>query len=225
MKNYIVSIFLSLLIIVSFAYTQPQPFFDPNHDNFTNLSNDTHTQYALLAGRSGGQSLIGGTASSESLDLSSTSNATKGEVTVNDEGADQNFRVEGDTTSDLIFADAGTDRVGIGTNIPNSTFKIDGSFAQEVRLVSTTPITAGDETVILADPTSASIIVNLPTAVGIAGRRYSISKVVASANSVTIEPDGSETLNGNPNNIMSSTFEGRNIVSDGSNWIILSRLN
>lgn len=37
-----------------------------------------HTQFALLAGRAGGQSLIGGTAASNSLTFESTSNVTKG---------------------------------------------------------------------------------------------------------------------------------------------------
>jgi hypothetical protein len=41
-----------------------------------------HTQFALLAGRAGGQALIGGTAAGESLDLESTSNASKGYVQV-----------------------------------------------------------------------------------------------------------------------------------------------
>lgn len=41
---------------------------------------DPHTQYALLAGRSGGQTLIGGTAASNNLVLTSTSHATKGVV-------------------------------------------------------------------------------------------------------------------------------------------------
>ena len=35
------------------------------------------TQYALLAGRSGGQSLTSGTGSGDDLTLSSTANATK----------------------------------------------------------------------------------------------------------------------------------------------------
>ena len=43
-----------------------------------------HTQFALLAGRAGGQSLIGGTASGENLDLESTSNATKGFIQFKD---------------------------------------------------------------------------------------------------------------------------------------------
>jgi hypothetical protein len=39
-----------------------------------------HTQFALLAGRAGGQDLVGGTAASNNLTLESTSNATKGSV-------------------------------------------------------------------------------------------------------------------------------------------------
>lgn len=44
-----------------------------------------HTQFALLAGRAGGQSLIGGTAASEDLVLESTANATKGFIKIKDD--------------------------------------------------------------------------------------------------------------------------------------------
>lgn len=40
------------------------------------------------------------------------------EVVVNDTGVDFDFRVEGDTDANLLFVDAGTDRVGIGTSSP-----------------------------------------------------------------------------------------------------------
>lgn len=46
------------------------------------LGDDDHTQYALLAGRAGGQTLKGGTAASENLTLNSTSHATKGSIVV-----------------------------------------------------------------------------------------------------------------------------------------------
>ena len=46
----------------------------------TGLSDDDHTQYALLAGRSGGQTLHGGTGASDNLTFQSTSNATKGNI-------------------------------------------------------------------------------------------------------------------------------------------------
>lgn len=51
------------------------------HSSLTGLTaGDDHTQYALLAGRSGGQTIIGGTGSGDDLYLVSTSNATKGTV-------------------------------------------------------------------------------------------------------------------------------------------------
>src|SRR3990167_9227263 len=44
----------------------------------TGLADDDHTQYALLAGRSAGQILTGGTAASDDLTIKFTSNGTKG---------------------------------------------------------------------------------------------------------------------------------------------------
>lgn len=209
------------------------------------IATEAETAYALLAGRSGGQTLIGGTASGNDLTLQSTSNATKGKilfgtsaydevnnrlgigntspqvdleisatanptlrlsegssttsysyiqdtsatalsiskvsasgnalidvdpqpsdgtgdanfrffrstnttganrfqifkgdgtasvdhsigsdgVIFNQDGADIDFRVEGDTNANLFFVDASTDRVGIGTASPGSTLDVNG---------------------------------------------------------------------------------------------------
>ena len=46
------------------------------------------------------------------------------QVVVNESGSNVDFRVEGDTDTHLIFADASTDRVGIGTSSPNSLLHI-----------------------------------------------------------------------------------------------------
>src|SRR3990167_8048868 len=46
-----------------------------DHDLLTGLIDDDHTQYALLAGRSSGQTLIGGTGTTDDLILRSTSGA------------------------------------------------------------------------------------------------------------------------------------------------------
>lgn len=52
-------------------------------------------------------------------------------VTINDSGADKDFRVEGDTDANLLFTDASTDRVGVGTNTPTAKFTVVGD--QHVR--------------------------------------------------------------------------------------------
>jgi hypothetical protein len=50
------------------------------HDLLAGLTDDDHTIYALLAGRTGGQTLTGGIAASNNLVLRSTSHGTKGQV-------------------------------------------------------------------------------------------------------------------------------------------------
>jgi len=59
------------------------------------------TAYALLAGRSGGQTLIGGTAASNNLTLQSTSNATRGDVIIGDP-----LLLSGASASRLLATDA-----------------------------------------------------------------------------------------------------------------------
>jgi hypothetical protein len=58
--------------------------------------------------------------------VSATTLNTSGQVVFNDAGADVDFRVEGDTVANLLFVDASTDRVGIGTDTPTQTLSLDG---------------------------------------------------------------------------------------------------
>lgn len=49
-----------------------------------------------------------------------------GTVTINESGADKDFRVEGDTDTHLLFTDASANRVGISTNVPEVTLHVEG---------------------------------------------------------------------------------------------------
>lgn len=73
--------------------------------SWSNLGSDTFTQYALLAGRSTGQVLNGGTNASGTLTLDSTANGTKGNVLINPTGGN----------------------VGIGTTTPSTALEVNGT--------------------------------------------------------------------------------------------------
>lgn len=61
----------------------------------TGLTDDDHTIYALLAGRAGGQVLVGGTAASETLTLRATSNATDGAIIFETDPTTERARILG----------------------------------------------------------------------------------------------------------------------------------
>ncbi|NDC95797.1 hypothetical protein EB077_10875, partial [bacterium] len=75
-----------------------------DHGSISGLLDDDHSQYALLAGRSGGQSLTGGTAASNNLSLSSTSSATKGKINL----------------GSSVAVDEANTRLGVGSSSPES---------------------------------------------------------------------------------------------------------
>jgi hypothetical protein len=60
------------------------------------------------------------------VDAVEVADFTTGAVVFNETGANQDFRVEGDTNANLIFADASVDKVGFGTN----TFNTNGGVIQ-----------------------------------------------------------------------------------------------
>ena len=78
-----------------------------DHNTLLNLTvGDVHTQYAYLAGRSGGQILIGGSAASNSLTLQSTANATRGSILFDAAGAFGNINPGGAWTLGPVGASA-----------------------------------------------------------------------------------------------------------------------
>ena len=55
-----------------------------SHSNLSDLGNDDHAQYLLLAGRTTGQDIVGGTDAGDNLTLESTANTTKGSIFAKD---------------------------------------------------------------------------------------------------------------------------------------------
>jgi len=66
-----------------------------------------------------GQGIRCRVSASSSLDTAAFDVST-GEMVINEEGADYDFRVESDGNANMLFVDAGNDRVGIGASTTNS---------------------------------------------------------------------------------------------------------
>lgn len=53
-------------------------------------------------------------------------------LVINETGADIDTRIEGDTNANLLYIDAGADRIGIGTASPQSTLDVAGKIANSI---------------------------------------------------------------------------------------------
>lgn len=72
------------------------------------------------------------------------------------------------------------------------------------------------------DTSGGAFTVTLPTAVGNTGITFTFKKTNDDSNLLTIDGDGSETINGQPNQILRSMDASLVIYSDGANWKVLS---
>lgn len=77
-------------------------------------------------------------------------------------------------------------------------------------------------TMYIVDSSSNAVEIDLPTASGQAGKTIDVLAKTGATNAVTIDPNGSETINGDSASLVlsGSDFENVTLVSDGSNWVI-----
>ncbi|NBS91713.1 hypothetical protein EBS67_17250, partial [bacterium] len=116
-----------------------------------------------------------------------------------------------------------TGYVGIAftsTALPTSSFHVNGSFAANITLITTTLAIDATHYVIAAGGTT-SYTVTLPTAVGITGRMYQIKKTSASSYTVTVATTSSQTIDGSASLVVTTQYQSYTLISDGSNWLIL----
>ena len=78
----------------------------------------------------------------------------------------------------------------------------------------------GSDDVILADATTASFNVTLPTAVGVT-KAYVVKKIDSSANTATIDTTSSQTIDGSLTVVISVQNVSIKVVSDNANWRII----
>ena len=83
----------------------------------------------------------------------------------------------------------------------------------------TTDVTAADDELIVpVDASSANRTLTLPAASGRTGKVYVVQKSDSSTNTVTVDPNSTETVNGASTFVLTQQYQAVTLWSDGSNW-------
>lgn len=112
-----------------------------------------------------------------------------------------------DNVAGLVYVADGGVWVPISGYLPNVVTKT-GAYS----------IVASDG-LILCNAAAGGFTVTLPTAVGRMGKIFIVMKVDSSGNTVTVDGDGSETINGSATQSLSVQWNKWMLQSDGSNWV------
>lgn len=111
------------------------------------------------------------------------------------------------TTADIL--DVGTGTI-INNNYPDNVTSKTGDYTA-----------TGLDSEILCNASSAGFTITLPAAANIEGKIYHIKKTDSSGNTVTVDGNASETIDGATTAVITNQYESIMILCDGSNWHII----
>jgi uncharacterized delta-60 repeat protein len=165
-----------------------------DHGDLTGKGDDDHTQYTLLAGRSGGQTVIGGIDASDNLVLQSTSDATRGVVEIKDD-----TDITSTTTSTTISTGALTVAGGVGITENLSV----GGIVRKNAISASLPLQQGNATNLATEGAGGALL---------AGATNNTAYGDGALNAITIQDDNSAFGKG-----AMSGYQGNLSVAIGAN--------
>jgi hypothetical protein len=113
-------------------------------------------------------------------------------------------------------------QVGIGTTDPKSSLEIQGSLGYKVNTI--TSATTLDDTFNVILCNNGPYTVTLPPAAANASRVYRIKNIDLQGDVITIDPNGSETIEGDLTYALQPYKHSITIISDGANWHVIENL-
>lgn len=156
-----------------------------------------------------------------------------GAVVINESGADVDARVEGDTDANLVYVDAGNDRVGIGTATPAAKLDVNGSvrvgnFLKLGTALTEVTIAAGAITITesshLIDTEADAASDDLVTINGGDTGTLLLLRTANSNRDVTVK-DGTGNIFTAGDFVMDTAHDMILLIRAGSSWFEVSRSN
>jgi len=86
-------------------------------------------------------------------------------------------------------------------------------------VIKTANYVALDRDCVLADASAAALTITLPSPT--ANAEVIVKKIDATANTVTISPAATETIDGATSLVLDTQYEAYHLISDGTNWFII----
>lgn len=68
---------------------------------------------------------------------------------------------------------------------------------------------------------ATAIVITLPSAARVTGKRFTIKKTDSSANKAAIRATGTQLIDGAASASLTAQYQVKSIVSDGSNWYVI----
>lgn len=131
--------------------------------------------------------------------------------------------------SDIIFGSAHDAKIDYdGTNmrlqphiVGTGHLDIVGTYGTEVETVASDTTLDETHSTVLVDASGDNRIITLPAISGRTGRIYTVKKIDSSGNTVTVDGNSSETIDGSTTKVLSGQYDAIHIQNDGSEWWIL----
>ena len=93
-----------------------------------------------------------------------------------------------------------------------------GGYVQKIKNIAAIYTILEDDSVLLASATLGAFTITVKSAIFLKRKTYTVIKIDASANVITLDPAGAETINGAATKTLTAQWDKITIVSDGINW-------
>ncbi len=99
--------------------------------------------------------------------------------------------------------------------------EVSGGTSMIVTAIKTANYTAAIAESVRCDPSGGAFTVTLPSAVGIAGQKIEVKNVTDSENAITVDANGSQTIDGSLTRTLDTPRACETYESDGANWMLV----